>query len=353
MTADPEATVPASPSRRRRWSVAAQAVVLAVLVVLVFRFFEREQIALAFASVSLGSFVAFAALMFAVRMVAAWRWLVVARDHVGLSGLSFGFLLRVELLADFAGIWLQSTIGGEAVRVWKIAQRTGEKARGPGSVVLDRFVGMVSLVLACLPFLVVLALRVPNLEFTRRLPVDLWLFVTVSVAALAVAGFLARRYLEVLRNLARRVLESALRSRFMVVPILISLSGFASMIGAHYFGVPELAEHGWWVAGMIAVLPRLGRAVPLSIFGVTAVEGAMVALGKLLDVSPEAILVVVALNLTIRYLGALGGAAAELTLHGTRFFRDVRRAGPPAETTMMVTPPPAPESRDAERSPSG
>lgn len=331
MTLEPEAAQPSSPRPRRRWGVAVQAIVLAVLLVLVFRFIDREQIVLAFRSVSLSSFVAFAAFMFSVRMIAAWRWLVVAREHFGLPRLTFGFLLRVELLADFAGIWLPSAIGGEAVRFWKIAERTGEKTRGPGSVVVDRFVGLVSLVLACAPFLVVLALQVPDLELPERFPVDLRWVVAVSAAALALGAVLARRYYEVLKGLARKFLDSALRSRFMVVPIVISLLGFVCMVFAHYLGFPELAERGWWVAGMIAVLPRLGRAVPLSIFGVTVVEGAMFGLGKLLEIRPEVILVVVALNLTVRYLGSLVGAVAELSLHGTRIFREIPSAPPKYE----------------------
>lgn len=350
MTTDHEASAPSSPSRR--WVLLVQAVLVGVLVVLAVRYLDRDQIALAFASVSPASFLIFTLLTFSVRMVAAWRWLVVARDHVGLSGLSFGFLLRVELLADFAGIWLQSAIGGEAVRVWKVVQRTGEKARGPGSMVLDRFVGVASLAVACAPFLVVLALRAPQFEIGEILPVDLWWAAALAAAGLALASFLALRYLEVLRTLARRLLDTALRSRFLVLPILISLAGYLCMVGAHYLGIPELTERGFWVAGAIAVLPRLAQVVPLSFFGLTAVEGAAAALGKLLGVSPETILVIVALSLTVRYLGALGGALAELALHGTRFFRDVRRAGGPAEPAMRVIPPPEPGSRDEGRSPS-
>lgn len=313
-----------SAARRPRWAVAVQATVLAVLLVLVLRHVDREQLRPAFESVTLASFCVFVALMFAVRMLAAWRWLVVARDHVGLDGLSFGFLLRVELLADFANVWLPSLIGGEAVRVWQVIQRTGEKRLGPGSVVLDRFVGTVTLGLGCLPFLAVVAVHAPSLELPE---VTVHPGVAALAALMAAAGaWMAVRYVEAFRSLARRALASAVRSRFMAVPAMISLGAFPLMAAAHYLGVPELAAHSWLVAATVAILPRLGRAIPLSVFGVTAVEGAMFAVGKLLGVDSETLLVVIALNLAARYLGAFAGALAEMSLHGTRFFRDVRDA---------------------------
>jgi len=308
--------------RHPRWAVAAQVTALAVLLVLVLRYVDREQLRPAFASVSPASFCVFVALMFAVRMLAAWRWLVVARDHVGLAGLSFGFLLRVELLADFANVWLPSLIGGEAVRVWQVIRRTGEKKLGPGSIVLDRFVGTITLGLACLPFLAVLAVRAPSLELPE-VAVRPW---AIALAVL-VAGFgavAAVRYVEAFRALARRALVSAVRSRFMVGPAAISLGAFPLMAAAHYLGVPGLAARSWLVAATVAILPRLGRAIPLSVFGVTAVEGAIFAVGKLLEVDTETLLVVIALNLVARYLGAAAGALAEMSLHGLRFFRDVR-----------------------------
>lgn len=312
--------------RLRRLAVALQALALAVLAALVARFVDLEQLRRAFAGVSLPSFVAFAVLMFATRMVAAWRWLVVARDHVGLPRLGFGFLLRVELLADFANVWLQSLIGGEAVRVWKVISRTGEKTRGPGSVVLDRFLGTVTLAVACLPLLVVLAARSPSLELPERVAARAGVL-ALAAAVVALGALLAARYVEALRSLARRAFAAAVEGRFMALPFLIGLSAYPLMAAAHYLGVPELAERSWLVAAMVAILPRLGRAIPLSIFGVTAVEGAMFGVGRLLEVSPETVLVVVALNLTTRYLGAFGGALAEISLHGTRFFRDLRRGG--------------------------
>jgi len=321
--AAPDAAGPAiSAARRPRWALAVQAAALAVLLVLVVRYVDREQLRPAFESVSPASFCVFVALMFTVRMLAAWRWLVVARDHLGLEGLSFGFLLRVELLADFANVWLPSLVGGEAVRVWQVIRRTGQRKLGPGSVVLDRIVGSVTLVIACLPFLAVLAVSSPSLELPA-LAVHPWAAALAALAA-AAGAVTAVRYVAALRGLARRVLASAVRSRFMAVPALISLGAYPLMAAAHYLGVPELAARSWSVAATVAILPRLGRAIPLSVFGVTAVEGVMFAVGRLFDVDAGTMLVVIALNLAARYLGAAAGAAAEMSLHGLRFFRDLR-----------------------------
>lgn len=326
-TGDPPSSNPPQADRRRGLvGVAIQVVVLAVLMVVVARFIDREQIRRAFESVSLGSFLVFAVLMIGMRMIAAYRWLVVARDHVGLKKLDFGFLVRVELLADFAGIWMQTLIGGEAVRVWKIIRRTGEKALGPGSVVLDRFVGTAGLGLACLPFAVILVARTPELRLPAVLDGNVDLVVGAALAAL-LAVLLALHYVEALRRLARRAVESAVRSRFLAVPLAISWVNLAALVAAHYWGVPELAQRGWLVTATFTLLPRLGQAIPLSVFGITAVEGAMFGVGALLGLEAETILAVVALNLTVRYLGAFAGALAEISRNGTRFFRDVRKEG--------------------------
>lgn len=318
---------PSSPSpssvRRKRLALLVQMVVLAVLLVLVFRFFDREQISLALETVSLPLFVAFLILMFAVRVLTAYRWWVVAEKHVGVSGLTVGYLLRVELLADFGNIWMQSLVGGEAIRVWKVIQRSGEKTLGPATVVLDRVVGTASLVLVCLPFLVVLIFQVPTLSLPERIPVDMRLVAGAAAVSL-LASLMALRYVEALRSLMRQALQSVLRSRFMIGPLLISIVSYPVMIVAHYVGVQELAERGLLVTAMVTVLPRLGRAIPLSIFGVTAVEGATFAIGALLEVSSQALLVVVALNLTSRYLSSILGALAEISMGGTRFFSEVR-----------------------------
>lgn len=309
--------------RWKRLIPIVQVVVLAVLLVLFFRFFDREQISLALESVSLPLFLVFLILMFTVRVITAYRWWVVAEKHVGLSGLTYAYVLRVDLLADFGNIWMQSLVGGEAIRVWKIIQRTGEKTLGPATVVLDRVVGTASLVLVCLPLLVVLIIQVPTLSLPERFPLDPRLVAGGAAVAL-LAVLLALRYVEALRSLARQALQSVLRSRFMIGPLLISVASYPAMIAAYYLGVQELAERGLLVTAMVAVLPRLGRAIPLSIFGVTAVEGATLAIGALLEVSPQVLFVVAALNVTSRYINSILGVVAEISVGGTRFFSQIR-----------------------------
>lgn len=320
---------PVPPSRRRGLAgVAVQLVLLAALAVFVVRFVDREQIALAVASVSLASFLVFFVLMMATRLVAAWRWRVVARD-LGLA-VGFGFLLRVSLLAEFANIWLQSFIGGEAVRIWKLVQETGNRNRGAGSVALDRFVGTVSLALVCLPFVPVLgaAAEVPEP------PGDVALLALLAALAAAAAAVVTWRFMAALRRLARRALAFAGRTRFLAVPLLISAAVYPLLVAAHYLGFPELGARPWTVAAALALLPRLGRVVPLSVFGLTAVEGSTVLVGALLGVSSQTLLAIVALNLTVKYVASLAGALAETAVSGTRFFRVLRERRLGAETVI-------------------
>lgn len=326
----------AAVARRRsrgRLGLLAQLLVLIALVVLGLHLLDVESIRLAFRGVAFGNLAGFLVLMLATRVAMAWRWQIVARDHLGLEAVSLGFLLRAGLLAEFANLWLQSFIGGEAVRVWKVAQRTGQRKLAVGSVVLDRFVGTVSLVAVCLPLALPLGARLPK----AGLSPGTWRAVIAAAVALALAAAIGLRLVPMLRNLLRRSFDFLGRQRFLGVPFAVSLLVFPLMVLAHRVGFPELAERSWLVVAMIALLPRLGRAVPLSLFGVSAVEGSVLVIGALLDVSTETLVVIVALNLLAKYVASGLGALSELAAEGGHFFREIRRAVPAGEEELVAS----------------
>ena len=126
------------------------------------------------------------------------------------------------------------------------------------------------------------------------------------------------------RSLLRRSLEFLGRQKFLGRPFAVSLLIWPLIVLAHRVGLPELAARSWLVVAMVSLLPRLGWAVPLSLFGVTAVEGSVLVIGALLEVSSETLVVAVALNLLTKYLASGLGAAAELVVDGSRFFRRLR-----------------------------
>jgi len=311
-------------SRRRAWlGLVAQVVVLGGLLVAGFYLLDVGQVRLAFRGVGAGNMAGFVLLMLATRVVTAWRWRIVARNHLGLDAVTVPFLLRVGLLAEFANLWVQSIVGGEAVRIWKVARRTGDRKLGAGSVVLDRVVGTVSLVVACSPLLVVLAMTTPKV----RLSVQSWEVLGGTAVVLGLAGVVVLWTVPWARSLLRRSLEFVTKHRFLGAPFAVSLLLYPLIVLAHRVGFPELAGRSWLVVAMVALLPRLGWAVPLSLFGITAVEGSVLVVGALLEVSSETLVVVVALNLLTRYLASGLGAVSELVADGSRFFGELRTAG--------------------------
>ena len=74
----------------------------------------------------------------------AWRWRVLLRAK-GIE-LSFGWLNRTYFVALFIGQLLPAAIGGDAVRAVELGRRTQDAPEAVASVLIDRLVGVVSLV---------------------------------------------------------------------------------------------------------------------------------------------------------------------------------------------------------------
>jgi glycosyltransferase 2 family protein len=81
----------------------------------------------------------------------AWRWqLLLAAKGIHMS---LGWLTRTYFVALFLGQFLPAAIGGDAVRAVELGRRTHEGPEAVASVLIDRLVGVVSLVaLAVLAF---------------------------------------------------------------------------------------------------------------------------------------------------------------------------------------------------------
>ncbi len=77
-----------------------------------------------------------------VMMALRWQMLLAAK---GLP-VPLGWLVRTYFVALFAGQFLPAAIGGDAVRVVELGRRTGDAPEAVASVLIDRLVGLVSLV---------------------------------------------------------------------------------------------------------------------------------------------------------------------------------------------------------------
>jgi|SRR5690348_12274963 glycosyltransferase 2 family protein len=76
--------------------------------------------------------------------VMAWRWqLLLAAKRLQVP---LGWLTRTYFVALFIGQFLPAAVGGDAVRAVELGRRTQEAPEAVASVLIDRLVGMVSLV---------------------------------------------------------------------------------------------------------------------------------------------------------------------------------------------------------------
>jgi uncharacterized protein (TIRG00374 family) len=188
----------------RRTRIAAETIVSAVVLGLLLRWAGIDQVAQALRGTELRWFVPAVAVSIATVPVMAlrWRMLLVAKEiYVGL-----GWLTRTYFVALFAGQFLPAAIGGDAVRVVELGRRTHDAPEALASVVIDRLVGLMSLVgLAVVAVLVIGAGSRPGVVVAEA---------AFGVAAAAALGLL---FSSRLRGATARWLEPRAEGRRFVV----------------------------------------------------------------------------------------------------------------------------------------
>ena len=214
--------------------------------------------------------------------VAALRWHLIAWN-VGV-GLSLRVLWRHLLVAQCFSQALPSSVGGDVIRIW-LVQRSGVSLRPAFvSVVLDRVLGLLSLVLV-----VVVAMLLPfavELEGASR--VAAWIIAAgavvgvvavLIVARLPAAWFAALRMLRVVHETARAMYAICTRPRVClavttssVMVHLLSIAGIWLLARALGIDVdaPTLA--------LTVPVTLLAASVPVSIGGWGVREGVLVHL---------------------------------------------------------------------------
>jgi hypothetical protein len=128
----------------RRTRVAVEAVVSAVVLGLLLRWAGLHEVATTLRGTDLAWFLPAVVVSAATVPVMALRWqlLLDAKD----VSVPLGWLTRTYFVALFAGQFLPAAIGGDAVRVVELGRRTGDAPESVASVLIDRLVGLVSLV---------------------------------------------------------------------------------------------------------------------------------------------------------------------------------------------------------------
>jgi len=112
------------------------------------------------------------------------RWRLLLRAQGGDAPLSF--LLQSLMVGIFFNNLLPSTIGGDAIRAWDTARAGVDRATAVAVVLVDRFVGLLALVLFALAGLA-LSGRLAANGLTNKTQITAWIFAGAAGMGLAAA----------------------------------------------------------------------------------------------------------------------------------------------------------------------
>lgn len=91
--------------------------------------------------------VAAAALVLVDRTLMAWRWIALLQPVQHGTRPPTGTLLRIFFITTFIGTFIPS-VGGDAIRAWKLSRAGGHAGESFASVLMDRVLGVIGILLA-------------------------------------------------------------------------------------------------------------------------------------------------------------------------------------------------------------
>ena len=241
----------------------------------------------------------------------AWRWRRIVKMLHG--NLAMPNAVQLSLLGRLFNQVLPASFGGDAVRAWQSTQYGLDGVVAVHSVLIERFTGLVALVVMAL-------VAVPFIWPTVAPGVDVWGLLVLS--GLVVAGcvvllsaWIGRHRLRNKPLLARPLafIDDAIRAtRDPVEFVWLSATGVASnllAIGAAIaIGTSLELAVGWWAYVAVVPLSIIATILPISIAGWGVREGAMVTLLALFGVpNTDALALSLLFGLTLLGAAVIGG----------------------------------------------
>lgn len=209
--------------------------------------------------------------------VTALRWSVILGDDM----LSLGYLTRLNMVGIFFSTFLPTSVGGDAVRAWAVAREVRESGLGVSSVVVDRFMGLVALVLYLIAGVFLASEMVTGLTEQISLALPSWLVWALGIICIPLAIILARKtrfslwlrqsvdHIDEFRRSATRMLWTLILS-MVVQGIYIAV--YIVLARAVGFDLPVLT--------FLVTVPvvSLGALLPITLSGVGVREGLWILL---------------------------------------------------------------------------
>jgi glycosyltransferase 2 family protein len=199
------------------------------------------------------------------RALMAYRWLVLLSTLEPAARPPFRAVMRVFFVSSFVGTFLPASVGGDAVRAYSIARHNVGSGDAVASVLMDRMLGVASILIMALVGLILARDLAANRAIVAALVVAaaasgfmLALIFSARAAAIA-AGAIDRLPVARLRDISHRVLASVRRyarhHRALVNVLLCSVAvQVVRIVQAYYLG------RG---LGIAAPLPAYFAFVPL------------------------------------------------------------------------------------------
>ncbi|HEX6903289.1 MAG TPA: lysylphosphatidylglycerol synthase transmembrane domain-containing protein [Thermoanaerobaculia bacterium] len=337
--------MPGASQRRRRLGLLLRLGVSAGLIAWILARTPFAEVAAAFRSAD-PRFILLAVLLNPLGYVASVnRWRLLIRAQGGDASLSF--LTRSFLVGVFFNNLLPSTIGGDAVRVVDTARSGVDRARAVAVVFVDRFVGLLALMLFALVGLLLsgrLADRVPAL------------YAWVLGGALAMAAVAGLLFLPSRRAGALRAFQGqgrVLAGAFAWSLLLQTLVVFNGYLLARALRVPISLPYFFLIVPLalfVMMLPVSINAIGVregvwafffAAFGVAAAKGVAVAW---LDYGMVLVQALIGGIVYSRRMAGRGGAPSEASPPGPLSHTppDPRERGNEAETILPDSPSPSP-----------
>ncbi|MDQ3814873.1 MAG: flippase-like domain-containing protein [Armatimonadota bacterium] len=306
------------PNRAARWKWFARLALGLLILALMLRRGDASQVQRALQTVSPLVLAASVLFYWLAQMLSAtkWRLLLQARG----APLAFSECCRLYLLGMFWNLWMPTNIGGDAMRAYAAAPRSGGVAAAASSILVERLTGFIALLTIGMIGLTLHATS--DLQRTRELHLLLRVIGVLAVfAILAVVSRAVALRLEVRRphsgllrkwaNLHRALDFYASHRRWPALAGALGLSFLFqsaqvvhNLVLAHVVGLDLPGSVFWWLVPLLAVASLL----PLGLGGLGVREAAAVAMLAGTGVAPEIIVAWSLLWQATIWLASLPGA---------------------------------------------
>jgi uncharacterized protein (TIRG00374 family) len=261
---------------RRRVAPILRLLVSLTLMWLVYRKIPLGDLAQQFARMVWPPLAVVAVLLVGNTAVSAWKWQILLRSNRVV--VPFGRLFASYLAGTFFNIFLPSSIGGDAYRVYDIARRTDDSASSFASVLADRLSGFLALSALALMAATVIARRLAHPEVVAMpvagltgLAVIIWmLFRQHPIRRLA--GWVRLHRLPRLNRMLERILAAFSQYRrhpaMMGRILLLSVGFHCSVVLCVYLlaAALHISAPLIYFATFVPLITLL-EALPISIYG--------------------------------------------------------------------------------------